>query len=48
MTYVVLPLDVVEGNGVDILIEDQRSGDEETRYSETFGSNGIGQNFNGV
>ena len=47
-THVVLPADVAERDGVDVLVEDERDGDDKVEDVETFGTNAIRQDFDGV
>ncbi len=38
MTYVVLPLNMAESDGVDVLVEDEREGDGEVEDVEALGA----------
>lgn len=45
---VVMPRDVLECDGVDVLVEDERQRDSEVEDRETLGADRVGQDFNGV
>ena len=47
-THVVLPGDLAEGDGVDVLVEDDGEGDGEVEDVETLGTKRVGQDLNGV
>ena len=45
---VVLPAELLEGNGVDVLVEDEREGDGKVEGDEALGTEVVGQNLDGV
>ena len=47
-TYVVFPLNSIKGDGVDILIEDERKRDGKVEEREAFGTKRERQNLDGV
>ena len=47
-THVVPPADGVEGNGINILVEDKRQGHGEVENVEALRTDVIGKNFNAV
>lgn len=47
-TYVVLPRQGIECNWVYILVKNERKRDDEVENVEAFGTDVVGQNFNGV
>ena len=47
-TYIVPPAEVIEGDGVDVLVEDESERDDEIEDGESFGAEGEGENFDGV
>lgn len=48
IAYVVLPLKFVEGNRVNVLVEDEREGDGEVEHVETLGTESEGQDLDSV
>ena len=46
--YVVSPADGIEGDRVDVLVENERERDGEVENGETLGTEREGQDFNGV
>ena len=45
---VVLPAKLLEGDGVDVLVEDEREGDGKVEGDEALGTEVVGQNLDGV
>lgn len=45
---VILPANGVEGNRVDVLVEEEGRGDAEVQPGETLGTETVGENFGGV
>lgn len=45
---IVLPANIVKGDGIDVLVEDERKGDGEVEDGEALGTNGEGQDLNGI
>lgn len=48
MTHIVLPAQMRERDGVDVLVENKRKGDREVEYRETLRTNRKRQNFDRV
>ena len=48
IAYVVLPCNGIEGDGVDVLVENKGDGDDEVEDVETLGTETVWQDLDGV